>query len=109
MVSHGESWRDTCAARGVTDLAIGSSDWLGRFFINLDHPSGIHKFDKNELSDGEQLQGDTHLHSSKRIHASAIQKTSVYGAERNPTFHRNGNIHRIPGHPLNKKDKPSEV
>jgi len=29
MVSHGESWRDTCAARGVTDLAIGSSDWLG--------------------------------------------------------------------------------
>jgi len=30
MVSHGESWRDTCAARGVTDLAIGSSDWLGR-------------------------------------------------------------------------------
>jgi len=30
MVSHGESWRDSCAARDVTDLAIGSSDWLGQ-------------------------------------------------------------------------------
>jgi len=29
MVSHGESWRGSCAARDVTDLAIGSSDWLG--------------------------------------------------------------------------------
>jgi len=28
MVSHGESWRGSCAARDVTDLAIGSSDWL---------------------------------------------------------------------------------
>ena len=30
MVSHGWSRRDFCAAEGVTDLAIGSSDWLGR-------------------------------------------------------------------------------
>jgi len=29
MVSHGERWRDSCLARGVTHLAIGSSDWLG--------------------------------------------------------------------------------
>ena len=29
MVSHGEIGRDSCPARGVTDLAIGSSDWLG--------------------------------------------------------------------------------
>jgi len=29
MVSHGERWRDSCPARGVTHLAIGSSDWLG--------------------------------------------------------------------------------
>jgi len=29
MVSHGESGRDSCPARGVTDLSIGSSDWLG--------------------------------------------------------------------------------
>ena len=29
MVSHGFGWRDTCAARGVTAKAIGSSDWLG--------------------------------------------------------------------------------
>ena len=29
MVSHGGSGRDSCPARGVTDLAIGSSDWLG--------------------------------------------------------------------------------
>jgi len=29
MVSHGESGRDSRPARGVTDLAIGSSDWLG--------------------------------------------------------------------------------
>ena len=29
MVSHGEGGRDSCPARGVTDLAIGSSGWLG--------------------------------------------------------------------------------
>jgi hypothetical protein len=29
MVSHGESRRDSCLARGVLDLAIGSSGWLG--------------------------------------------------------------------------------
>jgi len=29
MVSHGEIWHNSCAARGMTDLAIGSSDWLG--------------------------------------------------------------------------------
>src|SRR3569833_3081438 len=30
MVSHGEIWRGSCLARGVTHLAIGSSDWLGQ-------------------------------------------------------------------------------
>ena len=29
MVSHGENRRASCPARGVTDLAVGSSDWLG--------------------------------------------------------------------------------
>jgi len=35
MVSHGESRRDSCPARGVLDLAIGSSDWLGRELSTL--------------------------------------------------------------------------
>ena len=37
MVSHGYGWRDTCAARGVTAIPIGSSGWLGsglNFFIS---------------------------------------------------------------------------
>ena len=35
MVSHGERWHDSCTARGVTHLAIGSSDWLGVTFDSL--------------------------------------------------------------------------
>ena len=35
MVSHGERWRAACAAGCVTDLAIGSSDWLGMNYFRF--------------------------------------------------------------------------
>ena len=29
QMSHGHGWRDSCAAGGVTDMAVGSGDWFG--------------------------------------------------------------------------------
>jgi hypothetical protein len=44
MVSHGESVRDSCSARGVRDLAIGSSDWLGSVLVANEAASMISKY-----------------------------------------------------------------
>jgi hypothetical protein len=30
-MSHGYGWRDSCAAGGVTDMAVGSGGWFGLF------------------------------------------------------------------------------
>ena len=43
MVSHGERWRASCPARGVTHLAIGSSGWLGVIFQKPPLPKLINR------------------------------------------------------------------
>src|SRR3954451_17874986 len=36
-MSHGYGWRGSCAARDVTDMAVGSGALLGLFFMSHQH------------------------------------------------------------------------
>jgi hypothetical protein len=64
-MSHGYGWRDSCAAGGVTDMAVGSGDWLALsnlidnfavsryiFSANLEVPR--HTIDAKEVQAGRE-------------------------------------------------------
>jgi hypothetical protein len=102
-MSHGQGWRDSCAAGGVTDMTVGSGDWFGLFWNAAFHlarevgcakPAKSPFVSRNRVADSASIIGRSFLDfpdTSRALRSSRAIARMVRGISFLPKFEHRSN------------------